>query len=68
MIKIFFYCHLAGLFLLAAGIYLIFQSQDGIQEVNNLLIISLCIGLGLLLVSPYPVVKAVSWMKRNSQT
>ena len=67
MIRLFFYLHLLGLCLIAAGAYLLSGSGDSARGVNDILGISVCIGLGLFLVSPYPVVKAVSWMKKNAQ-
>ncbi len=63
MIKLFLYLHLAGLCLLGAGLFLFIGSED---SVNNIMQVSICIGLGLLLISPYPVVKAIDWMKNNS--
>ena len=67
VIKLFFYLHLLGLSLIAAGAYLLSGSGDSVRGVNDILGISICIGLGLFLVSPYPVVKAVSWMRKNAQ-
>ena len=59
MIRLFFYVHLAGLCLLAVGLYLLFGVDNSTHEVNDILLVSVCIGLGLLLISPYPVVKAI---------
>ena len=67
MIRLFFYLHLAGLCLLAVGVYLLFGVDNSTRGVNDILLVSVCIGLGLLLISPYPVVKAISWMKKNAQ-
>ena len=63
MIKLFLYLHLGGLSLLGVGLFLFFGSED---SVNSIMQVSICIGLGLLLISPYPVVKAIGWMKNNS--
>jgi len=67
MIRLFFYLHLAGLCLLAVGAYLLFGVENSTREVNDILLVSVCSGLGMLLISPYPVVKAMSWMKNNTR-
>ena len=67
MIRLFFYLHLVGLCLIAVGVYLLFGVENSTREVNDILLVSICIGLGLLLISPYPVVKAISWMRNSAK-
>jgi len=67
MIRLFFYLHLAGLCLLAVGVYLFFGAESSAREVNDILLVSVCSGLGMLLISPYPVIKAISIMKNNAR-
>ncbi len=67
MIRIFFYLHLLGLCLLAVGVCLLFSLDNSTRGVNDIFLVSVCIGLGLLLISPYPVVKAIVWMKNNTR-
>lgn len=66
MLKIFFYLHLAGLTLIGIGLYLLLLG-DGGQEVNGMLLIATTLGLGGLMISPYPVVKAIQWMHKKER-
>ncbi len=52
---------------MAVGAYLLLGSENSDPGVNDVLGVAVCIGLGLLLISPYPVVKAIGWMKNNTQ-
>ena len=67
VIRLFLYLHLLGLCLIAVGAYLLSGSGDSARAVNDILGVAVCTGLGLLLISPYPVVKAISWMKNNTR-
>ena len=67
MIQLFFYLHLVGLCLLAVGVYLFFGVDNSTRSVNDILLVSVCSGLGMLLISPYPVIKAISIMKNNAR-
>ena len=64
MLKIFFYLHLVGLALIGIGLYLLLFGGGG-QEVNGMLLIATTLGLGGLMISPYPVVKAIRWMHKK---
>jgi hypothetical protein len=66
MLKIFFYLHLVGLALIGVGLYLLLLGGGG-QEVNGMLLIATTLGLGGLMISPYPVVKAIQWMHKNDR-
>jgi len=66
MVKLFLYLHIVGLLLLAGGVYLlIFPSGE--TSVSTMTAISAAIGMGLLMISPYPVVKVIQWMKAQDQ-
>jgi len=64
MLKIFFYLHIVGLILIGIGLYLLLYGGAG-QEINGMLLIAATLGLGGLMISPYPVVKAINWMRSN---
>ena len=66
MLKIFFYLHLVGLALIGVGLYLLLLGGGG-QEVNGMLLIATTLGLGGLMISPYPVVKAIQWMHKKER-
>ena len=64
MLKFFFYLHFAGLLVLAAGVVGYF-SQSELQGATSMVGIASALGLGLMMISPYPVVKAVQWMMKQ---
>ena len=66
MNRLFLYVHLLGICLLVVGVSL-FLVGDSVREVNDILVVAICTGLGLLFISPYPVVKAISRMKSDSR-
>ena len=66
MLKIFFYLHLCGLVLIGLGLYLFLYGGGG-QELNGMLLIATTLGLGGLMISPYPVVKAIQWMHKKER-
>lgn len=62
MIKKFFYLHLVGLILIGIGLYLLLSGTETGQGANGMLLIAVTLGMGGLMISPYPVVKAIHWM------
>ncbi len=60
--KLFLYLHIVGLVLIGAGLYLLFLSPGTPQTVEGMVWISANLGVGLTLISPYPVVKVIQWM------
>jgi len=67
VIRLFLYLHLLGLCLIAIGAYLFLGAGDSVRGVDDIMGVAVCTGLGLLLISPYPVVKAISLMKSNAR-
>ena len=61
-LRAFFYLHLTGLGLIGIGLYLLFFGGETAQQANGMLLVAVTLGLGGLMISPYPVVKAVQWM------
>lgn len=66
MIKLFFYLHMAGLALIAIGLYLLLIHPTASSDISGMTWIATTLGLGGLMISPYPVVKAVQWMQKQS--
>ena len=64
MIRIFLYLHLAGLGLIACGLYLLLLT-DTSSQVSGMVMLSTALGLGGVLVSPYPVIKFIQWANRQ---
>ncbi len=64
MIKLFLYLHIAGLLLLSVGIVGLLYSDQGGKSVELMTGIASAIGLGLLMISPYPVIKVIQCMKK----
>ncbi len=65
MIKSFLYLHIFGLIFFIYGVASLLLPQKEIISIGTMTFISSAIGLGLLFMSPYPVVKAIQWMKRQ---
>lgn len=65
MIRAFFYLHLAGLFVLLAGVVWYFGGEASDRSTGTMVAISSLLGLGLMMISPWPVVKAIQWMMRS---
>jgi hypothetical protein len=63
-IKIFFYLHIIGLILIGIGLYFLLYGGAG-GEVNGMVLIAMTLGLGGLMISPYPMVKAIQWMHKE---
>lgn len=55
--------HALGLLMIAAGGVLYWQGAD--QQRQQLLLLAILWGLGGILVSPWPVVKAILWMQQQ---
>ncbi|MDP2559678.1 hypothetical protein [Psychrobium sp. 1_MG-2023] len=64
MIKFFLYLHLAGLCLIGVGLYMLLMT-DASAQVSGMVALSSALGLGGVMISPYPVIKAIEWMKRQ---
>lgn len=64
MLKVFFYLHLAGLALIGVGLYLLLFT-DLTQQVSGMVAVSSALGLGGVLISPYPVVKFITWSQQQ---
>lgn len=63
--KIFFYLHLTGLVFLSIGLWLLFFDATASLAVDGMMWIASALGMGLMLVSPWPVVKVLQWMQRE---
>jgi len=63
MLKIFFYLHLIGLGLIGLGLYWLLLS-DMPSTVNGMVMLSSALGLGGVMISPYPVIKFIAWSQR----
>jgi hypothetical protein len=66
LLKLFFYLHLVGLILIGTGLYLLLLGGEMAHEKNGMLLIAMTLGLGGLMISPYPVVKAIQWMHKKA--
>jgi uncharacterized membrane protein len=65
VIRIFLILHWIGLVLVAVGCYLWFFADATSGNVTQMVWTATTLGLGGLLMSPYPVVKAFEWMSRK---
>ena len=65
MQRIFFYLHLIGLALISAGLYSLLLTTFT-SDVKGMIITSCALGLGAVLISPYPVVKFINWSQSQS--
>lgn len=65
MQRIFFYLHLAGLGLIGTGLYLLLFTTYT-SDVKGMLITSCALGLGAVMISPYPVVKFIEWSQSQA--
>lgn len=64
MLKFFFYLHVLGLLMLATGLAWYAMPQETSSSPSMVGVASL-IGLGLMFISPYPVIRAMQWMMRQ---
>lgn len=64
MLKVFFYLHLAGLALIGVGLYLLLLTEQT-QQISGMVAVSSALGLGGVLISPYPVVKFITWSRQQ---
>lgn len=69
MLKFFLYLHIAGLLIFGVGLYWYFNQGEA-NGTASMVGIASALGLGLLMISPYPVVKAIQWMmgQQNNST
>ena len=65
MQRIFFYLHLLGLSLISVGIYLL-QFTIYTTDIKGMVITSCALGLGAVMISPYPVIKFIEWSDRQA--
>lgn len=66
MLKVFFYLHLLGLGLIAFGLYLLLLT-DSAEQVSGMVMLSSALGIGGVMISPYPVVKFIEWSNRQDK-
>ncbi|MCL1141263.1 hypothetical protein [Shewanella gaetbuli] len=66
MIKWLKVLHLGGLILLIIGCYVLFSSQLS-QQASGMLIIASLIGLGLIMMAPFPVALVIEWAQKQDQ-
>ena len=64
LIKAFLIMHWLGLLLVGLGGYWLFFTPQT-DDVSRMVWIASALGLGGLMLSPYPVVKAIQWMTRE---
>ncbi len=62
VLRVFLILHWVGIGLVALGLYLWLFSAAKAGDVNQMVWTATAFGLGGLLMSPYPVVKAFQWM------
>lgn len=65
ILRIFLLLHWVGIVLVSVGIYLWFFSEAKTGDVSQMLWTAATLGIGGLLMSPYPVVKAFEWMAKK---
>ena len=66
MMKLFLYLHVFGIIILLGGVVAYLYPENGPQTTGAMVGVASAIGLGLLMISPYPVVKAMQWMMHES--
>jgi len=65
LLRIFLILHWVGIALVGLGLYLWLFSEAKAGDVNQMVWTASAFGLGGLLMSPYPVVKAFQWMAKK---
>ncbi|PWF63709.1 hypothetical protein CBX96_09575 [Shewanella sp. BC20] len=60
------FLHWLGVLMLVCGLGIYMLTQWSL-EISGMLLISSLIGLGLVLMSPYPVVLFIQWAKRQDE-
>ncbi len=65
ILRVFLILHWVGIGLVALGLYLWLFSAAKAGDVSQMVWTATAFGLGGLLMSPYPVVKAFQWMSRK---
>ncbi len=66
MLKLFLYLHVIGIVVLIGGVVAYLYPVSGLQTTGAMVAVASAIGLGLLMISPYPVVKAMQWMMKET--
>ncbi|WP_192021500.1 hypothetical protein [Shewanella sp. WPAGA9] len=66
MSKIFKVMHLVGLFMVGCGAYF-YLLTDMANEINGMLLVASLIGIGLLIMAPYPVALVFDWAQKQPQ-
>jgi drug/metabolite transporter (DMT)-like permease len=64
IIRVFKILHIIGLILFITGVISLFMTDIG-QNVTGMVAISSLIGLGLVLVSPFPIALVFQWACKN---
>ncbi len=64
IIKVFKILHIIGLVLFLAGTISLFMTDIG-QNITGMVVISSLIGLGLVLISPFPIALVFQWANNN---
>lgn len=64
-LRAFIWLHWIGVVLLAAGIWRLWQSPEA--SVNHMILNAGLIGIGLLIMGPYPIAKFFQWAKRQDE-
>lgn len=67
MIRTFLVLHWIGVLLVLAGLYLWFFGDAQTGDLTGMLWTASLLGIGGMMVSPYPIIKAFQWMTKNSQ-
>jgi hypothetical protein len=58
--------HVLGLLLIIGAAAMLINPSTEPQTVAAMVWVSSALGLGLLMISPYPVIKAIQWMQRTN--
>lgn len=66
MVRIFFYLHVLGIMVLLGGVAAYMYPEGGLQTTGAMVGVASAIGLGLVMISPYPVVMAIQLMSKES--
>lgn len=64
MLRLFFYLHLVGLTLIGIGLYFLLFTEVT-QTVNGMIAASSALGIGGVMISPYPVIKFIQWSQHQ---
>jgi len=62
--RFFFYLHLIGLGLIGLGLYILLLTESA-GQVSGMVMLSSALGIGGVMISPYPVIKFIEWSKHQ---